>query len=144
MSPDQAAIDLAVSRAGNFVATLNDVILFPLIGLLSGIAFLVFLWGCAQYIMNAANPSAREEGVKHITYGIIGLLVMMSAWAILSIAAATFGLNDNLQRAKDGSTGGTGALPGSGTGGTAPLPGSGTGGTSPLPGSGTGGTGPLP
>ena len=82
--------------ARNFVATLNDVILFPLIGLLTAVAFFVFIWGCFDYIRGANNPSAREQGVKHITYGIIGLVVMISAWAILNIAAATFGLDDEL------------------------------------------------
>lgn len=79
--------------ARSFVAKLNNIFLFPLIGLLMGVAFLLFLWGCAQYVMGANNPSAREQGVKHITFGIIGLVVMVSAWAILGIAAATFGLS---------------------------------------------------
>ena len=103
MSPqDQAAIDIATNNAVDFVAIVNEVILFPLIALLSAVAFIVFLWGCAEYVMNANNSSARSEGVQHITWGIIGLVVMMSAWAILSIAAATFGLDDNLNNAKNG------------------------------------------
>ena len=81
------------TAARGFVASLNQVILFPLIALMMGVASLLFLWGCAQYVMGANNPSAREQGVKHITYGIIGLVVMVSAWAILSLAAATFGLS---------------------------------------------------
>ncbi len=56
-----------------------------------GIAFLVFLFGCAEYIRGANNPQAREQGVKHITYGVIGLVIMVSAWAILNLAANTFG-----------------------------------------------------
>jgi TRAP-type C4-dicarboxylate transport system permease small subunit len=90
MSPGEEA-------ARNFVATLNDVILFPLIALLMGVAFLVFIWGCFEYIQGANNVTAREQGVKHITYGIIGLVIMISAWAILSLAAATFGLDDDLE-----------------------------------------------
>ncbi len=135
MSPqDEVAIDRAVSQAGNFVEVLNDVILFPLIGLMSAVAFLIFLWGCAQYIMNGDNPSARGDGVQHITWGIIGLVVMMSAWAILSIAAATFGLDDNLDRAKNGQTEGSGTqtFPGV-SDGTQTFPGP-SGGTQTLPG----------
>ena len=44
MESSQVAAAGAV-EAGNFVAKLNEVILFPLIGLLSGIAFLVFIYG---------------------------------------------------------------------------------------------------
>ena len=82
----------AAAEAAGFVEKFNTIILFPTIGLLSGIAFLVFIWGCLQYFINANNEQARQQGVKHITFGIIGLVVMMSAWAILSIVTASFGL----------------------------------------------------
>lgn len=84
----------AVAEASSFVAKVNTIILFPLIALLSAIALLVFIYGCAIYILNAESDTAREEGKKHITYGIIGLVVMLSAYALLNIAAGTFGLNE--------------------------------------------------
>jgi hypothetical protein len=84
------------TEAAAFVAKFNKVILFPTIALLSAVAFLVFLWGTAEYFFNANNDQARSQGVKHITWGIIGLVVMLSAYALLSIAAATFGLNKQL------------------------------------------------
>jgi hypothetical protein len=97
MTPQQKA----VNQASSFVDKFNEVILFPLIALLLGVAFLIFLYGCAEYIFKSGNESAREEGVKHITWGIIGLLVMTTAWAILSLATGTFGLSDELECAND-------------------------------------------
>ncbi len=97
MSPQQKA----VQEASSFVDKLNEVILFPLIALMLGVAFFVFLYGCAEYIFKSGNESAREEGVKHITWGIIGLVVMVTAWSILLLATGTFGLNDELQCAND-------------------------------------------
>ncbi len=97
MSPQQQA----TSQAASFVAKFNDIILYPTLALLSAVAFLVFLWGCAEYFMNSANDKAREQGVKHITYGIIGLVVMVSAFAILKIAVATFGLSTQLDCANN-------------------------------------------
>lgn len=96
----------AVNEAVEFVTLLNNVLLFPLIGLLSAVAFLVFIWGCAQYILNAANDKGRQEGMQHITWGIIGLVVMFSAWGLLQIAAATFKLDDELDCANNPSAGG--------------------------------------
>lgn len=93
MTPEQ--------QAASFVNRFNDAILFPLIALLAAVAFLVFLLGCAEYIMNSSNGSEREKGVKHITWGIIGLVVMMSAWAILRLATGTFGLSDELECANN-------------------------------------------
>lgn len=97
MTPQQQA----VAEAAKFVDKLNSIIIFPLIALMSAVAFLVFLWGCAQYFMNAANETARQEGMRHITYGIIGLVVMLSAYAILAIFVNTFGLSDEMKCAND-------------------------------------------
>ena len=82
----------AADVARNFVDRLNQAILFPLITLMIAVALVVFLWGCFEYIAGAASPEQRAQGQKHILWGIIGLVVMVSAYAILSIAANTFGL----------------------------------------------------
>ena len=122
----------AEAQAASFVATFNEVILFPTIALLSAVAFLVFLWGTAEYLFNAANDQARQQGVKHITFGIIGLVVMVSAFAILSLAAATFGLEQNLDCADDPSAAGCEAFfaPANGGGQTGGNTGGQTGGNS--------------
>lgn len=93
MSPQQQA----VNQASSFVDKVNEVILFPFIALLMAVAFLVFLWGCAEYIFKSGNQTARADGIKHITYGIIGLVVMVTAWSLLSLATGTFGLGDELE-----------------------------------------------
>ncbi len=97
MSPQQQAAE----QAGSFVATFNEVILFPTIALLTAVAFLVFIWGCVEYFINSTNEQSRQQGVKHITFGIIGLVIMVSAFAILNIAANTSGLGKELECAND-------------------------------------------
>lgn len=89
------------AEAFEFVARFNEVILYPVIILLTGIAFLVFLYGCLIYITHAENSSAREEGRNHIIYSLIGMFVMLVAFAILQIAANTFGLEDILDCANN-------------------------------------------
>jgi len=83
-------------EAYSFVERVNEVILFPIITLLMAVALLVFVYGSVMYIMNANAPAARDTGRKHIMWGIIGMLVMLSAYAILTIAANTFGLGGDL------------------------------------------------
>lgn len=98
-----------VELAHSFVGQINQVILFPLITLLTVIALLYFLWGGFQYVANANNDSARAAGKKHLFWGIIGLLIMLSAYAILSIAANTFGIDaDQYNRAPQYQQGGDG------------------------------------
>jgi hypothetical protein len=58
------------------------------------------------YIVNSNNQQARGEGVRHILWGVVGLVVMLSAYSILSIVVATFGLDDELNCANDPSASG--------------------------------------
>lgn len=97
MSPEE----VAVREAAGFVAKVNDIILFPLITLLIAVAFLVFVWGIVQYVLNADNESERAKGKTHMIYGLIGLFIMLSAWSILAIVAGTVGLSDELNCAKN-------------------------------------------
>ncbi|MES2749026.1 MAG: hypothetical protein V4606_01385 [Patescibacteria group bacterium] len=131
------------AEAYAFVERFNEVILYPVILLLTGIAFLVFLYGCLIYITHAENSRAREEGRSHIIYSLIGMFVMMVAYAILTIAANTFGLDDRLDCSSDPTQAGCDEvfrLPnpgGTGPGGDPDVGGTGPGGDSDV-----GGTGP--
>lgn len=91
----------ARDAAFSLVEKINDVILFPLIALMMAIAFLTFLWGAFEYVKNSDSEQGREQGKSHLLWGTVGMLVMLSAWAILNIAANTFGLSQSLQ---DGTT----------------------------------------
>ncbi len=66
-------------------------ILFPLMSLMMTVAGLVFFWGAYQYVLHADEDAGRETGKTHMLYGIIGLLIMISAFTILKIATNTFG-----------------------------------------------------
>jgi hypothetical protein len=92
------------AQAFEFVQRFNEVILYPVIILLTGIAFLVFLYGCLVYITHAENSSAREQGRSHIIYSLIGMFIMLVAFAILQIAANTFGLEDVLDCTNNANT----------------------------------------
>jgi hypothetical protein len=92
MIPIAYAASAGTAAAQSLVAKLQAVILNPLIILLTAIALLVFLWGAFQYVYQASSGEAREEGRRHMLYGIIGMLIMLSAYAIISIAAGTFGI----------------------------------------------------
>lgn len=79
--------------AQGFLDKLNEAVIFPLVILLMAAALLVFLYGGLKFIMNPTDLAQQSEGRSHMLYGIIGLLVMTSAAAILAIAAGTFNLS---------------------------------------------------
>lgn len=74
------------------VATLNRVIINPLLALIFAAGFLVFAWGLVQYIWTL-NGSGKDidTGKKHMLYGILGMFIMVSAYAIIGIIARTIG-----------------------------------------------------
>ncbi len=78
--------------AQGLVSSIENVILFPFIALITAFAILMFLWGAFQYVYSASNGHTREEGSRHMLYGVIGLVIMLSAYAILKIVTATFGV----------------------------------------------------
>ncbi len=81
-----------IAQAQNLVGRIQSAILFPLMMLMFAVAILVFFWGGFQFVTNADNDQGREAGKQHMLYGIIGLLVMISAYAILKVALNTFGI----------------------------------------------------
>jgi ABC-type thiamin/hydroxymethylpyrimidine transport system permease subunit len=100
----------AANEAARFVMKVNEIILVPLISLLMGLALLFFLYGAAQFIINAGDENARATGRQHMLWGIIGIVVMIAALAIIRIAAATFGLEQTLDCATNPNAGGCSQL----------------------------------
>jgi hypothetical protein len=88
----------ATCIAQGFLNKLNDAVIFPLIILLLAAAFLLFLYGGLKFILNPQDLKEQSEGRSHMLYGIIGLVVMTSAAAILAIAAGTFGISTDPPR----------------------------------------------
>ncbi|MBX9906324.1 hypothetical protein K2X96_00295 [Patescibacteria group bacterium] len=81
-----------LTYARTLLQKIESAILFPLITLMMGVAVLVFLYGMYEMIQGAESGEARENGRKHILFGVIGFVVMLSALAILRIAANTVGV----------------------------------------------------
>ncbi len=87
-----AADGAHITAAKTMLGKIESAILFPLMTLMMAVAFFIFIWGAYEFVLNADDDSARTIGKTHMMYGIIGLLVMLSAMAILQIAAGTFGV----------------------------------------------------
>ncbi|HEX8946930.1 MAG TPA: hypothetical protein VF829_01825 [Candidatus Paceibacterota bacterium] len=80
----------------NFDSLLHGIIvqiINPVILLLSGTAFIVFIWGVFQFVKNAGDESKRAEAQKSILWGIVGLVIIFGVYGILNVATSTFGLD---------------------------------------------------
>ncbi len=67
-------------------------IINPIILLLAGAAFILFIWGVFEFVAHAGDETKRTEGKRAIMWGIIGLVIIFGAYGIINIALGTFGL----------------------------------------------------
>lgn len=83
----------AAIAAQGVVSRLNDAIIFPLITLGIAVAAVVFAWGVFNYVRGEKGLETHSEGSKMMLWGIIGFVIMVSAYGIMSFAAGTFGIS---------------------------------------------------
>jgi ABC-type thiamin/hydroxymethylpyrimidine transport system permease subunit len=69
-----------------------DVILNPVVALLFSVAFIVFLWGIFQMVRAAGGSGeGLDDGKRHLLWGVVGMFIMVSAYAIVRVAGQTVG-----------------------------------------------------
>ncbi len=83
--------DSGMSPYQTFILKVQEQILTPIITLLSLAAFVIFLWGLVEFIAGAENEEKRSAGQQHMIWGIIGLVIIFGANAIVSLIKATVG-----------------------------------------------------
>ena len=70
---------------GDVVAMVTDFISL-LVPLLIGIAFVFVIWGIAKaWVIDAGNEESTQTGKMILITGVIGLLVMVGLWGIVSL-----------------------------------------------------------
>lgn len=81
---------LCMGSAANLIAKITDAIINPLIILLFALALLMFFWGAAQFMLNVNDEQGKANGRRHMLWGIIGMVIMFSVFAILAAILNTF------------------------------------------------------
>jgi len=76
-----------------FITKLNTNIVNPLILLLFAVASLVFILGLVGFVGKAGDEEALTVAKRHVVYGLIGMFIMVSAFAIISLILNTFGID---------------------------------------------------
>lgn len=73
---------------------INQAILNPLLILLIGIAFVVFLWGIVEFLAKSSGDEAREKGKRNMLWGLFGMFVMIAVFGIIRLVLGTFGITE--------------------------------------------------
>lgn len=79
-----------------FLAKLYVEIVNPLITLLFAIAFLVFFWGMFTFIRGYEDDTKRNDGKRHMLWGVVGIFIMVAVFGIMRLIAGPFGVSPDL------------------------------------------------
>lgn len=65
------------------------VVIQPLVELLVAAGLVVFIWGLVEFLMalNEVGEFSKEDGKRHMFYGLVGMFVMIAAVSILYFLA---------------------------------------------------------
>jgi uncharacterized membrane protein YidH (DUF202 family) len=72
-----------------FIQNVQREIINPFITLLALGAFIVFIWGIVEFIRNGDNAEKRKTGQQHMMWGVVGMVILFGAQAIVAIIART-------------------------------------------------------
>ena len=68
---------------------ISEFVINPVIYTLFAAAFVVFIFGLVQFATHLDNEEARSTGVRHMVWGIVGMVIMVGVNSILGIIDAT-------------------------------------------------------
>ena len=75
------------------VDKLVTLIINPIIMLLFASATFLFMWGLVVFISQPDNTDARKTGLKHIVWGLAGMLIIVTVYGIMNLIANTIGVS---------------------------------------------------
>jgi hypothetical protein len=77
----------AQKQIAKLAGLIAENIVYPLIALLIAVGLVLFLYGLVEYLagLGADIGDGKERGRKHMLWGIIGMFIMVAAYAILSL-----------------------------------------------------------
>lgn len=78
-----------IAPVNALVGRIIDVILNPFIYLMFAIATLVFIWGAKNFVGAADDAEARGKGAQQMIWGMVGMLIMISARVMVDIISNT-------------------------------------------------------
>ncbi|MCK5095809.1 MAG: hypothetical protein KAR24_00445 [Candidatus Pacebacteria bacterium] len=83
---DFGPIENLVTGVGGIVTLLPPIII--------GIAVVYFLWGVVKFVGAGDDEEKRGSAKQIITYGLIGIMVMVALWGIIDVLMSILGLDD--------------------------------------------------
>lgn len=80
--------------ASQLANKLSIVIINPILALIFAVGLLVFVYGIIEFMWGLSTEAGKkEEGKRHMIWGLVGMFIMVAAYAILKVIAATLNVS---------------------------------------------------
>ena len=80
---------VVITAVNELVNNVSKFILIPLIYGMFGVAAVVFVWGVQNFVAKADDPEARSKGAQQMIWGILGMAIMIAAFALKNVIEGT-------------------------------------------------------
>jgi Fe2+ transport system protein B len=81
----------SAANIDTLIAKIDKVILNPAIGFIFALALVYFLYGIVQFLLYKEKGEVREEGKRHMIWGLVGMFIMISAYGIINFIILSIG-----------------------------------------------------
>ncbi len=74
---------------GRVLGPIMSNVVNPIVTLMFMIGLIVFSYGVFEMIWKGGDAEARTKGRNHMLGGLVGMLIMLSAWGLIHLVANT-------------------------------------------------------
>lgn len=60
---------------------------------LGAVALFLFFWGLAKFMRGGGDEDAVKDGKKLMLWGVLGMFMIVSVWAVVRMLVLSFGFN---------------------------------------------------
>jgi uncharacterized RDD family membrane protein YckC len=70
-----------------------DYVIDPAVKVVFTLGLFMFLWGFVEFLWKLKDGQVSEDGKNHMVYGLVGMMIMVSVYGIISLVMNTFGID---------------------------------------------------
>lgn len=82
-----------MSAINSIVSKFQVYLVDPIILVVFAAGFFLFVYGLVEFLWNLNEGGDNKEGKAHMVWGVVGMVIMVSVYGILSLATNTFGID---------------------------------------------------
>jgi len=84
------------SAGVNLLDRIVTYVIDPAVKVVFTLGLFMFFWGFIEFLWELKDGKVTEDGKNHMVYGLVGMLIMVSVYGIISLVMNTFGIDPDV------------------------------------------------